>query len=174
MKIPKSLPQFEKSPALFIASGEYEAKFYMALDGNFELWKTIKMSPREEAREKQAFTGHKTGMRDLVSLSHHGSYIEDLKRKFQKKVHEVIHDLLAEFKLREIYVFAPRYVAKRIMDCLDKAEQKKVRMEFFQEDTKSNPLLMIRKFWDEEIRAVFRQPAPKNGAKKILAKPRIR
>ncbi|EKD46572.1 MAG: hypothetical protein ACD_67C00168G0001, partial [uncultured bacterium] len=90
MKIPKALPQFERFPALFIASGEYEAHFHIASKGNFERTDVIKMSPRDDAKEKQAFVGHKAGMQSLSAVSHRGSYTQDLKLKFARGVHEKI------------------------------------------------------------------------------------
>lgn len=147
-QIPQNLPQFEK-PALFVSSGEYEANFYLVFMGKMARKEQIKMPPREEAKEKQGFVGKKGGMKSLSAVSHHGAYIEDLKKKFQKQVHAKIHDFIAEFKLEEIYLFAPRYVSKRIIDGLDKSEQKKVRMKFFGEYIKENPLSLIKKFQEE-------------------------
>jgi len=147
-QIPRNLPQFEK-PALFVSSGEYEANFYLVFMGKMIKKEQIKMPPREEAKEKQGFVGRKGGMQSLSAVSHHGAYIEDLKKKFQKIVHRKIHDFIAEFKLEEIYLFAPRYASKRIIDGLDKSEQKKVRMKFFKELTKINPLEMIKIFQKE-------------------------
>lgn len=174
MRIPKNLPQFEKLPALFVTSGEYEARFYLAHNGEMKMRETIKMPPREEAREKQAFVGIKGGRYGLAAVSHRGAYIEDLKKKFQKRFHKTVHDILAEFKLKEIYIFAPKYVAKRLEKGLSQPEKKDIRMEFYQEDTKINPLIMIKKFWQTEQSLVFHKAIPKNDAKKILDRPKIR
>lgn len=174
MKISKTLPQFEKNAALFISAGEYEAKFYIAQDGILELNRKIRLEPRSDAKEKQAFTGKKAAQKHLTSVSHKGRYIEDLKRRFKKEVHGIIHDILAEYRLKEIYIFAPKYAARRIEKCLDKSERKNIRMEFFEEDTKFNALNMIRKFWDKEQEKVFSRPKPRGAAKKILSKPRIK
>lgn len=174
MQIPKNLPQFEKNPALFVTSGEYDAKFYIARSGILDLKKEIKMPPREEAREKQAFIGIKGGRYGLAAVSHRGTYIEDLKKKFQKRFHATVHDILAEFKLKEIYIFAPKYVAKRLEKGLSQPEKKDIRMEFYQEDTKINPLIMIKKFWQTEQSLVLPKTAPKNSARKILDRPKIK
>lgn len=149
MKIPKKLPQFEGFPALFIASGEYEALFYIAKDGNIDLIRSIKKPPREEASEKQAFVGKKSGMLDLVAVSHKGAYIEDLKMKFARNVHNLIHDIVATYKLEEIYLFAPKYASQRIIRGLSFPEKEKIRMRFFGEYTKQSPLFMIETFFEE-------------------------
>lgn len=146
MKIPKKLPQFEGLPVLFVTSGEYEAHFFIAHNGEIEGENELKMAPREEAREKQAFTGHKAGMEDLISVSHRGQYIADLKMKFAHKFHDIIHGILAEYHMEEIYIFAPKFVIVRIMAGLDKSEQKKVRMQFYKEYTKESPLKLIKVF----------------------------
>lgn len=177
MRIPKNLPQFKKYPAFFVTSGEYDARFYVALDGRLELKEEIKMPPRKEAREKQAFIGIKGGRYGLAAVSHRGAYIEDLKKKFQKKFHGVLRGLLAAYRrnrVKEIYVFSQKYVAARVFKAVGKEERKKIRMEFFQEDTKINPLFMIKKFWETEQEAVKFKTPLKTDTKKILAKQKIR
>lgn len=173
MKISKQFPQFAK-PALFVSAGEYEAKFYVAHRGELKLVRKMEMPPREEAKEKQGFIGKKTARPGLAAVSHRGRYVEDLKGKFKRKVHDVIHDILAEYKLKEIYVFAPKYVFSRIEGALSKSERKKIRMRFFEEDTKFNALNMVVRFWEEEQKEVFPRPEPKNAAKKILRRPKIK
>ncbi len=174
MKIPKNLPQFEKYPALFAASGEYEAKFYVAYKGNLELKKTLKMPPREEAREKQGFITSSSAPAGLGAVGHKGSYIEDLKKKFAKKIHTAIHDLNADYHLNEIYFFAPRYVVDRAIKKLDKAEQKKIRMKFYIECAKTSPLEMIKTFWKEAQSAIASKIKLKTEEEEILKKPRIK
>ncbi|MCX6765672.1 MAG: hypothetical protein NT136_01790 [Candidatus Moranbacteria bacterium] len=174
MQIPKNLPQFKDYPTLFVSSGEYEARFYLALDGKLEEKNTIKMPPREEAREKQGFIGISWGQARVGALSHHGQYIADLKRKFARRAHTAIHDLLAGYRIREIYLFAPRYVAERLTAKLDKAEKKKIKMKFPGEYTKISPLEMIKMFWKDSQAAVNPKEPLKNEVKKILKKLRIR
>jgi hypothetical protein len=157
MKISKKLPQFEGFPVLFVVSGEYEALFYVAQDGNIDLIRSIKKSPREDAHEKQAFVGKKSGMFGPVAVSHHGAYIEDLKLKFARNVHSVIHDIIATYKLKEIYLFAPRYASQRIMKGLSVPEKEKIRMRFFGEYTKNDPAFIIEKFFEETEKVKFAQ-----------------
>lgn len=174
MQIPKNLPQF-KSPALFVASGEYEADFYLAHRGLLEKKEELKMPPREEAREKQGFIAHKGGMQDLSSVSHHGAYVEDLKRKFQRRTAEIIHDFINTHHLQEIYLFAPDYVVEKIASELNHDDQKKVRMKFSTECTKINPLEMIEMFQKEIEAAIAIKKAPlKKEEEKILKKPKIK
>ena len=170
MKIPKNLPQFEKQPALFVASGEYEAKFYLALNGILDLKAEIKMPPRQEAREKQAFIGIKGEKRGLASVSHQGAYLEDLKKKFSQKIYSAIRSLLIKYQLREIYFFAPSYVANRVMKKINPLERKKIRMIINKELTKTNPLAMIKIFWQETQSAITLKTKPEK--EKIF--PRLR
>lgn len=126
------------------------------------LVETIKMPPREDAKEKQAFVGHKGGMQSLSAVSHHGQYMQELKLRFVRKVHTIITGILAEYKLEEIYIFAPKFVADRIIAGLDKSEQKKVRMQFYKECTKSNPMNLIEEF-QQEIDKIQKEIIQKPG-----------
>ncbi len=170
MQISKKLPQFENYPVLFVASGEFDARFYIALDGEITEERRIKMPPREEAREKQEFIKESKG-KDVGATSHRERYIEDLKKKFQKKVHRAIHEFIAEYKLQEIYIFSPEYALEKELGSLDKSERKKVRMKFSSEITKISPIEMIREFWEESQKAIEVRPPLKEIEKKILRKP---
>jgi hypothetical protein len=174
MQIPKNLPQFDRNPALFVASGEYETKFYLAFHGTLILKENIKMPPREEAREKQGFITYAAKPGGTGAVGHHGAYVEDLKRKFARKFHSITHNLLAEFKPQEIYLFTPRFVAERIMEKLDKAERKKVKMIIGKEYTKVNPLVMLEIFWKEEQKAFTPKTFIKKEEEKILKNPKRR
>ncbi len=81
---------------------------------------------------------------------------------------------MAEYKLKEIYIFAPVYAVRRIESQLDKSERKNIRMRFFKEDTKFNALNMVVRSWEEEQKEVFPGSVAKNSAKKILKKPKIK
>lgn len=170
-KIPKNLPQFEKLAALFISAGEYEAKFYVALDGKINNETEIKLPPREEAKDKQGFIGKRATRPNLASVSNRGRYNEDLKRKYADKIHKVIHDMIAKYKLKEIYITAPKYVSNRIIRNLDKEEKKKVRMKFYHQYTKLNPLKMLIFFNEQEQNAIRKRIPPTAEEIKILKKP---
>ncbi len=172
MQIPKNLPQFENYPVLFLSAGEYNAHFYLALNGKVEEIDSIKMSPRDNAKEKQAFVGRKTGMINLESISHHGAYIEDLKSKFKRKVCQNIHNILATYpKMKEIILFAPSYSANRILEKLNQPEKKKVRMVFYNEYAKTNPLDLIKTFEKESQKMTAKKVSLNPEEKKILRKP---
>lgn len=170
MQISNKFPQFERFPALFITSGEYEAHFYIAFQGKLELKEKLKMPPRENAKEKQAFVGHKGGMQSLSAVSHHGQYVQELKMKFVRNIHDIIHPILAEYQLEEIYVFAPKFVADRIIEGLDKSEQKKVRMQFYKEYTKENPIKLIEIF-QKEIEKIQKEVMENPDNKILISKP---
>lgn len=171
MKISKTLPQFENSPALFLVSGEYEAHFYVAKDGIIEEKKSIKHSPRENAKEKQGFITASHGPSGIGAVSHHGAYVEDLKRKFIKEVHQAIDDLVIDEKIKNIYFFAPRYVDQRLFKEIPHYEQVKIKMEFHGEYIHENPMKIIRLFQEE-----LEKGRPKiiytKEEQKILSKPK--
>lgn len=149
MKISNKFPQFERFPALLITSGEYEARFYVAFQGKLEQKEILKMPPRENAKEKQGFVGHKSGMQSLSATGHRENYIEQLKSKFYSNMHSIIHNILSEMKMDEIYIFAPKFVIGKILSSLNENERKKVRMQFYKEYTKQSPLLLLKIFNQE-------------------------
>lgn len=152
MQIPQNLPQFEVFPAVFLVSGQFESVFYLANKGQLNEINRIKMTPRDEAKEKQGFTGHKAGMFDLSSVSHQGRYLEDLKMKFTQKNRALIHDLILTHRPEEICLFAPRYVQNRILESLNKNEKSQVRMCFEGNHIKESPLEFLKKFQTETIK----------------------
>ncbi len=157
MKIPQKLPQFEKLPVLFITTGSYTAKIYIAKNGFLTLVRNIEISPRQETFGKPIFMGKKSKKQNLSTFSNKGRCIENLKRKFTKAVHTAIHDILAEYgrkNIKEIYIFSPNYVLKKIEGVLDKEERKKIRMKFACETIKNNPLEMISTVWNENQKAI--------------------
>lgn len=152
MQIPKKLPQFEK-PALFIASGEYEASFWLAFHGMLVKKEQLRLNPREEAKEKQGYIFRSKG-KELGATTHHERYREELKKKFQKRIHRLIHDFIAEYKLDELFLFAPNHIIQNILRGLEKTEQRKVRMKFGKEYTKKDPLKML-----QEVEKEFQKSA---------------
>lgn len=60
------------------------------------------------------------------------------------------------------------------MKGLDKSEQNKVKMKFFYEITKYNPLRMVEIFWKESQRAIKLSVPLKKSEKKIMEKPTIK
>ena len=153
MKISKKLPQFDGEAALFMSCGEYEAHFYIAHKGELNETKILKMPPRVEAKEKQGFIRQRGSRPNLASVSHGGRHVIDLRAKYSRLIRNIIHDFILEFKIREIYIFAPKYVMSRIINELPHKEKQTVRMQFYKEYIKENPIKLIEVF-NNEIQAM--------------------
>ena len=143
MKIPKALPQFKDYPTLFLVSGEFEAKFYVAKNGEISENDSFALNPREEAKEKQAFVGKKGGMQSFSAVSHHGRYIEDLKERFAKKLRDMTEDVSNKESIREIHVFAPGYVESRISKKISKGSMAMVKSTHDGQYLRENPLQLL-------------------------------
>lgn len=143
MKIPKNLPQFEKSPTLFLVSGEFEARFLVARNGEIAQTESFAFNPREEAKEKQAFVGKKGGMQSLSAVSHHGRYIEDLKEKSLKKIRDITDDISRKEFVDKIQIFAPAQTKKRILNKLSQESKEKVDQVFTGHYLKESPLFFL-------------------------------
>ena len=152
MKIPKSLPQFEKKPLLFLISGEFEAEFYVAKNGRIYKSGSFVLNPREEAKEKQAFVGKKGGMQSLSAVSHHGRYIQNLKEKFLKKMSETVDDISDREKITEISIFSPTYAENRILKKLSKKAREKVAYTHKGHFVKENPIRFIEMIQPESAK----------------------
>jgi len=172
MKIPQDLPHFEKSPALFVNAGEYEAHFFIAVNGQITKENELKMPPREEAKEKQGFIG-KRANQNLAAFSNRGRYRIDLKKKYSRIVNKIIQEIVQTYKLKEIYIFAPEYAARRLYKAMGNEERKLLRMMFNNEHLRANPLDLIRKFHEEELHALTHEMLSEEE-EKIMRTPVIR
>jgi len=143
MKIPHIFPQFENDKALFVVTGEFEAKFYVAENGEIFETKSFSLDPREEAKEKQAFVGKKGGMQSLSAVSHHGAYILELKNKFYKKVGKVVENIVSEKKINGLYIFIPEYAKNKIVEKFPLIALEKNKGVYTGEYTKHNPLELL-------------------------------
>lgn len=153
-----------------MASGEYEARFYLAKNGEINLLTSLKMPPRQEAREKQGFITSSEAKAGLGAVGHKGRYIEDLKRKSAQKIKTVIRDIIAEHAPAEIHIFAPKHVFARVIEKLNKSEKKKIGLAVSKEFTKFSPLELIKFLASQEKRLTGTPTLITQEAKKILGK----
>ena len=172
MKIPKDLSQFKDTPTLFLVSGEFEAKFYVAGNGEISETGSFVLNPREEAKEKQAFVGKKGGMQSFSAVSHHGRYIEDLKERFLRKLRDSVDEISNREKIKSIYIFAPGHAESRINEKLSKEARDKVTHTHEGQYLRESPLhlLEMMKKQLEESRSTKHIHITKEE-KKIMHKP---
>lgn len=170
MKISKKLPQFDLAPAIFLVTGEYEAKFYLVRKGSIEKLEHIKYAPREDAREKQIYE-YKV-MKRLAATSHEDKYLVELKNKFYRKIDKILYDLIAIYKIKGIYIFTPDYVWEKITENLEKHSKEKIRRIFYGEFTKLNPKQIVEIFKKKYFPNI--KEIKSGEEEKILKKPRIK
>lgn len=175
MKIPKDLLQFENTPTLFMVSGEFEVKFYIADNGEISESKSFALNPREEAKEKQGFVGKKGGMQSFSAVSHHGRYIEDLKGKFLRKLRDSVDEISNKEKIKFMHIFAPGYAESRISEILSKEARDKVASMHEGQYLRESPLHLLRMMQQEleEARSTRHIHLSKEE-KQIIHKPRTK
>lgn len=146
--IPKNLPQFSSSPTLFLSANAYEARFYLAHQGALEGLESFKMPPRAE----------------------------DLKKKFQARVHYTVHCLMDEYQFGSIYLFAPEPVAKGIVKGMEPSEEERIKIKFFGEYTQLHPIELLKMFWKQVELLISASIAPPMSLKikKIIDRQHIR
>ncbi len=151
MKIPHSLPQFENTRALFVVTGEFEGKFYIAEKGELKEAEHLILNPREEAKEKQAFVGKKGGMQSLSSVSHHGAYILDLKNKFYREISKLTENIISKKKIDDLYIFIPEYAKNKIIERFPIIALEKNKGVYTGEYTKHNPLELLEMIQEKRL-----------------------
>lgn len=121
MKIPAQLHQFRKETALVIVSGAYEARVFLAKDGEFSQKKFEEVSTREDYSDREGFwrTGRVKTKRDAGnvgtwgSTEHHKEYLHD---KFLHALRDDTFDLFLKEHVTGVYLFAPHYISLAITE----------------------------------------------------------
>lgn len=148
MKIPNTLPRFERYPTLLLVSGDFETHLYLASDGQLTAVGSVALNPREEAKEKQGFISRSHGQ-DLGAVSHHERYMEELKVRMRAAIRQAVDIAAGKYSLKEICLIAPRHSADAIAKSLSKPMQKKLAVRIYGNYTKKHPLEALRLMTEE-------------------------
>jgi hypothetical protein len=141
MKISRKLPQFEGVPTLLLVSGEFEARFFVAQDGEIVERNVIKHIPREETIGKDwGFTKGSSATPSSGAVSAHGERTLNLRRRFQEEVASLANEMVTYGEVLQIYLFAPSYVTPQILRHLEQHARRKVIDTFDGEYVKEGPL----------------------------------
>lgn len=148
MKIPNTLPRFEKQPTLLVVSGDFETHLYLASDGQLTAIGSVALNPREEAKEKQGFISRTHGQ-ELGAVSHHERYLEDLKIRMHAAIRQAVDIAAGKYSIKEICLAAPRHSADAIAKGLSKEAQRKLAARIYGNYTKKHPLEVLQIISDE-------------------------
>lgn len=143
MKIPQQLPQFKGRPTVLAVCGDFEARFYLAKDGDLAETEAIEMSMRDDAKEKQVFIDAHVGKQSLGAVSHHDRYLEDLKRKFRKRFVEELGTAVSRSKASDIYFLCPTHASTLLTDSLPESLRNKIKRKIEGSFTKEHPVRIL-------------------------------
>ncbi|MFH0857071.1 MAG: hypothetical protein V1860_04190, partial [bacterium] len=109
MRIELHLPQFNNKKALIIATGEYDAKFYLASDGAINELNLIYIA-KPKFSDREGFFEKKTAM----GLDGSGSVYEPqklyLRKKFLSALKKELDEIFSKNSIDSLYLFSPRYM----------------------------------------------------------------
>jgi len=121
MKIPAQLYQFKSETALIIVSGAYDARLFVAKDGNITQKKFEAVSTREDYSDKEGFwrTGRAKTKKDTGAvgawgvLEHHKEYLHE---QFLHTLRNDAFDLFLKEHVTDVYLLAPHYISLAITE----------------------------------------------------------
>lgn len=149
MRISEKLPQFSHAPALLVVSGEYEAHFYKAFQGEVTLLQTIKHVPREEIPGKdEGFLSRSASMPGVGAVSAKGTRELNIRKKFYREVAHVLEEKVRYEDIKSIHFFAPHQVTTQVKLLLDVPTKALLKEETEGNFTKESPIDIIRRMYD--------------------------
>ena len=158
MKIKSGLNQFEGQSVLLAVTGDYQAKFFVAGDGEINLAAEIKAEPLESRGNEGFFGGKKGGPSFEVPK-------EYLFKKFAVKFKAVVLEI--EQKNLPIYLFAPSMIHNQLAAALPKAFASRIIMNIPGNFLQLKPFDLIEKL---EKKLPKGAPVLNEKARKLLKK----
>ncbi len=117
MQIKQELKQFKNHPTLIITAGKQHAIFYIALNGNIEKYKEIKIeTPQYSDREGRFESRSKN-----VNLGSGSVYEDDAEAKVITDFINEIEEELKNIKdIKDLYYFCPDYMKNYLKKAIEK------------------------------------------------------
>lgn len=165
MKIKSSLNQFKNESVLLAVTGDYQAKFFVAGDGEINLAAEIKAEPVEKRGNEGFFGGKKGGSKGRMGSPSFEVPKEYLFNKFAVKFKAVVATL--EQKNLPIYLFAPSMIHNQLAESLPKAIAKRIVMNIPGNFLQLKPFDLIEKLAKKMPKGA---PVMNEKARKLLKK----
>lgn len=145
MKIPQKLPQFVKNHALLIVSGKQVAKIFFARNHGIVKLQEIKME-RPQFSDNEGFSTHgPRGRQGSVSGSEREIREPEIVKPFLKMLNAEVKKILQQYKIKEIYIFTPDYMSRKVPHALPQQAQRLVRKEVIGNYLQFSPVLLLHK-----------------------------
>ncbi len=119
MKISENLPQFDNGESLLIASGDFEADFYLASKGEINKVDSF-LVERRNAEIPVGFVAAESGNIKTLKKFRHSEFVEEFKKHLSA--------LLAKQPVKEIFLFAPSEMKNELEKALPANLRKNLRV----------------------------------------------
>jgi hypothetical protein len=143
MKIKSGLNQFNNGKVLLAVTGDYQAKFFVAGDGEINLAAEIKAEPFEHRDNEGFFGGKKGGSKGRMGGPSFEVPKEYLFKKFAVKFKAAILEI--EQKNLPIYLFAPSMIHNQLAEAMPKAIAGRIVMNISGNFLQLKPFDLIEK-----------------------------
>lgn len=151
MKIPQKLPQFAKKHALLIVSGKQVANLFFASNHGIVQLQEVKMETPKFSDNEGFSTHGPRGRQGSFSGSEHEIRESEIVQPFLKELRGAVKKILQEYKIKEIYIFMPDYMSRKVPGILTKQMQQLIRKEVIGNYIRFSPLSLLRKITPEPI-----------------------
>jgi hypothetical protein len=165
MKIKSGLNQFNNASVLLAVTGDYQAKFFVAGDGEINQAAKIEAEVLEHRDNEGFLGGKKGGSKGRMGSPSHETPKEYLFKKFAVKFKAVVMEL--EHKNLPIYLFAPSMIHNQLAAALPKAIAKRIIMNIPGNFLQLKPFDLIEKL-DKKLPKGA--PVTNEKARKLLKK----
>jgi hypothetical protein len=165
MKIKSGLNQFNNESVLLAVTGDYQAKFFVAGDGEINLAAEIKAEPLESRGNEGFFGGKKGGSKGRMGGPSYEVPKEYLFKKFAVKFKATVLEI--EQKNLPIYLFAPSMIHNQLAAALPKAFASHIVMNIPGNFLQLKPFDLIEKL---EKKLPQGAPVLNEKARKLLKK----
>jgi hypothetical protein len=165
MQIKNGLKQFENEKVLLAVTGDYQAKFFTAGEGEINLAAEIKAEILESRGNEGFFGGKKGGSKGRMGSPSFEAPKEYLFKKFAVKFKTAVMQI--EQKNLPIYLFAPSIIHNQLAAVLPKAIAKRIIMNIPGNFLQLKPFDLIEKLGKKVVSG---KPVVEEKARRLLRK----
>lgn len=167
MRIKNGLNQFENEQVLLAVAGDRTAKFFIAGDGKIDEVGEVEELVPEYSDNEGFFGGKKGGSTGRMGNPNHEVSKEYLFNKFVKKFEAKVAEAEAGRTGLLIYLFAPSFIHKMLIESLPKAMAARIKMNIEGNFNHATPFELIELI---EKHRVGGSPVTNDKVRKILEK----
>jgi len=170
MKISKNLPQFNHAVALLAVVSKRKAQCYIATEGYVTSVRTVNVRPPQYTDREGFFETRGKG-EVYSSRAVYEKKKQKMEHELLPKLTKAIESAFDEYRVTDMYLFAPAYLIRDIRNTLSGTLTGTLRLEIEGNYYSHHPFQILRKIKEETERLWARPERPE--AIKILKRRRL-